>query len=81
MLRTGVPPGDIFRIACTWLPWVAGQDGKDGESDHDLTGIAKEYGIVIEQPICNYEDGYDPPLPPWMTSTASPSQPLVTTAE
>jgi WD40 repeat protein len=56
-LRNGVPPGDIFRIACTWLPWV------NGQPDYSLTEIADTYDILIDEPICNYESGYDPPLP------------------
>jgi WD40 repeat protein len=44
-----IPKGDIFRIACVWLP------------DHDLTDVASEYGLSNLDPIC----GGDPPLPEW----------------
>jgi len=42
-----IPKGNIFEVACAWLP------------DHDLTGIAREYGLTNVKPIC---EG-DPPLP------------------
>jgi len=42
-----IPKGNLFHIACAWLP------------DHDLTGVAREYGLSNIAPIC---DG-DPPLP------------------
>jgi WD40 repeat protein len=44
---SGIPEGDIFHIACAWLP------------DHDLTDIARDYGLTNLAPIC---EG-DPPLP------------------
>jgi WD40 repeat protein len=44
---SGIPKGNLFQIACAWLP------------DHDLTGIAKDYGLTNLDPIC---EG-DPPLP------------------
>ena len=42
-----IPKGDIFQIASAWLP------------DHDLTDIAREYGLTNLEPICES----DPPLP------------------
>jgi hypothetical protein len=45
--RSGIPKGDIFPIACAWLP------------DHDLTDLARDYGLTNLAPIC---DG-DPTLP------------------
>ncbi len=44
---SGIPRGNLFQIACAWLP------------DHDLTGVAKDYGLTNLDPIC---EG-DPPLP------------------
>jgi WD40 repeat protein len=44
---SSIPKGDIFRVACTRLP------------DHDLTDIARDYGLTNLAPIC---EG-DPPLP------------------
>jgi WD40 repeat protein len=44
-----IPAGDLFQIACAWLP------------DHDLTDIARDYGLTNLEPIC---EG-DPPLPDW----------------
>ncbi len=44
---SGIPKGNLFQIACAWLP------------DHDLTGVAKDYGLTNLDPIC---EG-DPPLP------------------
>ena len=44
---SGIPKGNLFQIGCAWLP------------DHDLTGIAKDYGLTNLDPIC---EG-DPPLP------------------
>jgi WD40 repeat protein len=44
---SSIPNGNLFQIACAWLP------------DHDLTGVAKEYGLANLCPIC---EG-DPPLP------------------
>src|SRR5271170_6612639 len=35
-----IPKGNIFQIACAWLP------------DHDLTDIASEYGLTNLEPIC-----------------------------
>jgi hypothetical protein len=39
---SGIPQGDIFEIACAWLP------------DHDLSGLGKEYSLDLsaEAPIC-----------------------------
>jgi hypothetical protein len=42
-----IPKGDIFHIACAWLP------------DHDLTDVARDYGLTNLTPICTG----DPPLP------------------
>ncbi|MGO8975708.1 MAG: hypothetical protein ACLQNV_19545, partial [Steroidobacteraceae bacterium] len=42
-----IPKGNLFQIACAWLP------------DHGLTGVAKEYGLTNLDSIC---EG-DPPLP------------------
>jgi hypothetical protein len=42
-----IPKGNLFKIACAWLP------------DHDLTGVARDYGLTNLAPIC---EG-DPPLP------------------
>jgi WD40 repeat protein len=44
---SSIPKGNIFRIACAWLP------------DHDLTDIARDYGLTNLEPIC---EG-DPLLP------------------
>ncbi len=44
---SAIPKGNLFQIACAWLP------------DHDLTGAAKDYGLTKLDPIC---EG-DPPLP------------------
>ena len=44
---SGIAKGNLFQIACAWLP------------DHDLTGIAKDYPLTDLDPIC---EG-DPPLP------------------
>ena len=44
---SGIPKGNLFQIACAWLP------------NHDLTGVAKDYGLANLDPIC---EG-DPPLP------------------
>jgi hypothetical protein len=46
-LRRPWREGDIFQIACAWVP------------DHDLTDIARDYGLTNLEPIC---EG-DPPLP------------------
>ncbi|SEE86462.1 WD domain-containing protein, G-beta repeat-containing protein [Rhizobiales bacterium GAS191] len=35
-----IPKGNLFEIACAWLP------------DHDLTDIAREYGLTNLEPIC-----------------------------
>jgi WD40 repeat protein len=43
----GIPKGNIFQIACAWLP------------DHDLSDIARDYGLADLAPIC---EGH-PPLP------------------
>ena len=45
----GIPKGNIFQTACAWLP------------DHDLTDIARDYGLTKLDPICEA----DPPLPEW----------------
>ena len=42
-----ISKGDLFQIACAWLP------------DHDLTGVARDDGLTNLDPIC---EG-DPPLP------------------
>jgi WD40 repeat protein len=47
---SSIPRGNIFQIACAWLP------------DHDLTDIARDYGLAHLEPIC---EG-DPPLPDWL---------------
>ena len=44
---SAIPKGNLFQIACAWLP------------DHDLTSVAKDYGLTNLDPIC---EG-DPPLP------------------
>jgi len=44
-----IPKGNIFQVACAWLP------------DHDLTDIARDYGLTNLEPICQG----DPPLPDW----------------
>jgi hypothetical protein len=44
-----IPKGNIFQIACAWLP------------DHDLTDIARDYGLTNLEPICQG----DPPPPDW----------------
>jgi WD40 repeat protein len=44
-----IPKGNIFQIACAWLP------------DHDLTDIGRDYGLTNLEPICQG----DPPLPDW----------------
>ncbi len=46
-----IPKGNIFQVACAWLP------------DHDLKDVAREYGLTNIQPIC---EG-DPPLPDFST--------------
>jgi WD40 repeat protein len=46
-----IPKGNIFQVACAWLP------------DHDLKDLAREYGLAKIQPIC---EG-DPPLPDFST--------------
>jgi WD40 repeat protein len=45
---SGIPEGDIFKIACAWLP------------DHDMD-VFDAVPITIKEPIC--DDAYDPPLP------------------
>jgi WD40 repeat protein len=35
-----IPKGNLFDIACAWLP------------DHDLTDIARDYGLTNLAPIC-----------------------------
>ena len=49
---SAIPKGNIFAVGCAWLP------------DHDLSGIAKDYGFTNLDPIC---DG-DPPLPDPLSS-------------
>ena len=44
---SAIPQGNLFQIACAWLP------------DHDLTGVAENYGLTNLDPIC---EG-DPPPP------------------
>jgi len=44
---SAIPQGNVFQIACAWLP------------DHDLTGVAENYGLTNLDPIC---EG-DPPPP------------------
>jgi WD40 repeat protein len=44
---SGIPKGNIFRIACAWLP------------DRGLSDIARDYGLTNLAPICES----DPPLP------------------
>jgi len=57
---SGIPPGSIFDIACTWL------------QDHDLSGLGKDYGLDLshEAPICQKDASGrfttplpDPPMP------------------
>nr|WP_323806062.1 hypothetical protein [Mesorhizobium sp. AR02] len=43
--------GNLFEIACAHLV------------DTDVTGLARDYGIVIDRPIC--EKPSEIPLPPW----------------
>jgi WD40 repeat protein len=46
------PKGDIFHIACAWLP------------DTDLANIAHDYGLTDLAPICQGDPPLpDPPLP------------------
>jgi WD40 repeat protein len=35
-----IPKGDLFQIACAWLP------------DHDLTDLARDYALIDLEPIC-----------------------------
>ena len=42
-----VPKGNLFQIACAWLP------------NYDLADLAAEYGLTNIAPICVE----DPPLP------------------
>ena len=42
-----IPKGNLFQVACAWLP------------DHDLAGVAKDFGLTSLDPICEL----DPPLP------------------
>jgi WD40 repeat protein len=44
---SAIPKGNLFQIACAWLP------------DHNLTDIARDFGLHELEPIC---EG-DPPLP------------------
>ncbi|SDR64179.1 WD40 repeat [Rhizobiales bacterium GAS113] len=46
-----LPKGNLFQIACAWLP------------DHNLSDIARDYALTNLEPIC--ED--DPPLPNTVT--------------
>jgi WD40 repeat protein len=45
-----IPKGNIFQIACAWLP------------DHDLTDIARDYALTNLEPICEV----DPRLLDWV---------------
>ena len=42
-----IPPGNVFEVACAWLP------------DRDLSGLSKDYGLTALEPICKDR----PPLP------------------
>jgi WD40 repeat protein len=44
-----LPKGNVFEVACAWLP------------DPSLEGLGKEYGLKIDQRIC--EPGETPPSP------------------
>ena len=44
---SSIPKGNIFHVACAWLP------------DHELTDVARDYGMTNLAPIC---EG-DPPMP------------------
>jgi len=44
---SAIPNGNLFQIACAWLP------------DHELKDIATDYDLADLEPIC---EG-DPPLP------------------
>jgi hypothetical protein len=57
-----VPNGSIFQIVCAWL----------GDS-RDLQNIAPDHQITIEEPICDFDEGYDPPLPPWVKPASTKS--------
>ena len=46
-----IPKGNLFQIVCAWLP------------DHDLTGVAKDYGLTNLDPICTGEEPLPEPLP------------------
>jgi hypothetical protein len=35
-----LPKSNVFEVACAWLP------------DHSPEGLAQEYGLKIDQPIC-----------------------------
>jgi len=47
-----IPEGNIFRVACAWLP------------DHDADVSVFEYQANIDEPIC--DESYDPPPPEWI---------------
>jgi WD40 repeat protein len=44
---SAIPNGDVFQVACAWLP------------DRDLRDVASDYGLKNLAPIC----AGDPPLP------------------
>ena len=44
---SSILPGDVFELACTWLP------------DRDLSSLSKDYGLTALEPICKDH----PPLP------------------
>jgi WD40 repeat protein len=49
---SSVPKGNLFQIACAWLP------------DHDLTGVARKFNLTNLAPICEA----NPPLPDHLPS-------------
>ena len=53
---SAIPKGDIFHVACVWLP------------DHDLADFARDYGLTNLTPICTG----DPPLPDPPTPSSPP---------
>jgi WD40 repeat protein len=48
---SAIPKGNLFQIVCAWLP------------DHDLTGVAKDYGLTNLDPICTGGEPLPEPLP------------------
>jgi hypothetical protein len=52
---SGIPTGNIFDIACAWLP------------NHDLSALGKDYGLDLshEAPICQKDASgkFTTPLP------------------